>query len=160
MALTHEPAGPKIIEKIKIFILSRAKLLCSLCHEIPCNWNQMSFDPCCKNTSPMTPKQVFFCLKEKTKKIRGILCNYTGMQCLLHSSSKDEQKHLFFHFKSAKTSWQIAQEKTVYFQGANIHRFYLHPHIWFFRCYSEFLGMELVKKKTISSMLMFFRFAN
>ena len=36
MALTHEPAGPKIIEKIKIYILSRAKLLCSLCHEIHC----------------------------------------------------------------------------------------------------------------------------
>ena len=94
------------------------------------------------------PLNKFFCLKDKNKKIRGILCNCTWMQSLLHSSSsKDEQKHLFFHFKCAKTSWQIAQEKTVYFQGANIHRFYLHPHIWFFRCYSEFLGMELVKKR-------------
>ena len=36
MSLTHEPAGPKILEKIKIYILSRAKLLFSLCHEIPC----------------------------------------------------------------------------------------------------------------------------
>ena len=36
MSLTHEPARPKILEKIKIYILSRAKLLCSLCHEIPC----------------------------------------------------------------------------------------------------------------------------
>ena len=36
MSPAHEPAGPKILEKIKIHILSRAKLLCSLCHEIPC----------------------------------------------------------------------------------------------------------------------------
>ena len=37
MSLTHKPAGLKILEKIKIYILSRAKLLCSLCHEIPCS---------------------------------------------------------------------------------------------------------------------------
>ena len=36
MSLTHEPAGSKILEKNKIYILGRAKLLCSICHEIPC----------------------------------------------------------------------------------------------------------------------------
>ena len=36
MSLTHKPAGSKILEKIKSDILSRAKLLCSLCHETPC----------------------------------------------------------------------------------------------------------------------------
>ena len=36
MALSHEHIESKISEKIKIYILSRAKLLCSLCHEIPC----------------------------------------------------------------------------------------------------------------------------
>ena len=36
MALSHEHIGPKISSKIKIYILSRAKLLCSVCHEIPC----------------------------------------------------------------------------------------------------------------------------
>ena len=34
MTLSHEDIGPKISSKIKSSILSRAKLLCSLCHEI------------------------------------------------------------------------------------------------------------------------------
>ena len=37
MSLSDEHVGPKISIKIKIYILSRAKLLCSLCHEIPCS---------------------------------------------------------------------------------------------------------------------------
>ena len=37
MAQSHEHVGIKISAKIKIYILSRAKSLCSLCHEIPCN---------------------------------------------------------------------------------------------------------------------------
>ena len=53
MSLTHEPAGLKILEKIKIYILSRAKLLCSLCHEIPCS----------KDSLTILPLQTFFCLK-------------------------------------------------------------------------------------------------
>ena len=36
MALSHEHIGSKISAKIKSYILSRAKFLCSLCHEIPC----------------------------------------------------------------------------------------------------------------------------
>jgi hypothetical protein len=36
MALSHEHAGPKILAKIKIYILTRAELLCHLCYEIPC----------------------------------------------------------------------------------------------------------------------------
>ena len=36
--LFHDHIGPKISTKIKIYILSRAKLLCSLCHEIPCTY--------------------------------------------------------------------------------------------------------------------------
>ena len=34
MSLTHEPAGPKILEKIKIYILSRDKLLITVWDEI------------------------------------------------------------------------------------------------------------------------------
>ena len=34
--LFHEHIGPKISAKIKSYILSRAKLLCSFCHETPC----------------------------------------------------------------------------------------------------------------------------
>ena len=36
MALSHEHIGLKISAEIKIYIHSRAKLLCPLCHEIPC----------------------------------------------------------------------------------------------------------------------------
>jgi hypothetical protein len=37
MAISHEHVGWKISAKIKIYILSRAKLLCSLCHETHCS---------------------------------------------------------------------------------------------------------------------------
>ena len=37
MGLTNEAVGPKIVAKIKIFVLTRAKLLFNLCYEIPCN---------------------------------------------------------------------------------------------------------------------------
>ena len=36
MSLSHEHLRSKILAKIKIYILSRAELLCSLCYEIPC----------------------------------------------------------------------------------------------------------------------------
>ena len=38
MSLSHEPAGLKILARIKIYILSRAKLLYTVWDEIPCNW--------------------------------------------------------------------------------------------------------------------------
>ena len=36
MGLSHEHVGPKILAKIKIYMLTRAELLCALCYEIPC----------------------------------------------------------------------------------------------------------------------------
>ena len=36
MSLSHEHVGPKILEKIKIYVLTRAELLFPLCYEIPC----------------------------------------------------------------------------------------------------------------------------
>ena len=36
MGLSHGHVGPKILAKIKIYILTRAELLCTLCYEIPC----------------------------------------------------------------------------------------------------------------------------
>ena len=36
MVLSHEDVGLKILAKIKIYLLTRAELLCSLCNEIPC----------------------------------------------------------------------------------------------------------------------------
>ena len=37
MGLTNENVGPKILAKIKIYDLTRAELLFTLCYEIPCN---------------------------------------------------------------------------------------------------------------------------
>ena len=36
MGLTNEHVGPKILAKIKIYVLARAELLFNLCYEIPC----------------------------------------------------------------------------------------------------------------------------
>ena len=43
MALSHERIGIKTLAKIRIHILSRAKLLCSLCREIPCSNIELLF---------------------------------------------------------------------------------------------------------------------
>ena len=37
MSLSRENVGPKIATNIKVYILTRSELLCSLCYEIPCN---------------------------------------------------------------------------------------------------------------------------
>ena len=36
MGLTNEHVGPKILAKIKIYVLTRVELLFNLCYEIPC----------------------------------------------------------------------------------------------------------------------------
>ena len=36
MGLTNEHLGPRILAKIKIYVLTRAELLITLCYEIPC----------------------------------------------------------------------------------------------------------------------------
>ena len=36
MSLSNEQIGSKILAKIKIYILTRAELLFTLCYEIPC----------------------------------------------------------------------------------------------------------------------------
>ena len=37
MSLSHEHVGPKILGKIKFYVLTRAELLFPLCYEIPCS---------------------------------------------------------------------------------------------------------------------------
>ena len=37
MSLNNEHVGSKIVAKIKIYNLTRAELICSLCYEIPCS---------------------------------------------------------------------------------------------------------------------------
>ena len=37
MGLSHEDVGPKLLAKIKSYILTRAELLFHLCYEIPCS---------------------------------------------------------------------------------------------------------------------------
>ena len=39
MCLTNEHVGPKILANIKIYVLTRAELLFTLCYEIPCTSN-------------------------------------------------------------------------------------------------------------------------
>ena len=46
MGLTNENVGPKILAKIKIYVLTRAELLFKVCYEIPCTYlpkNLMSY---------------------------------------------------------------------------------------------------------------------
>ena len=38
MGLTNENVGPKILAKIKIYVLTRAELLFKVCYEIPCSY--------------------------------------------------------------------------------------------------------------------------
>ena len=42
MGLTNEHVGPKILAKIKIYVLTRAELLITLCYEIPCSLTHLS----------------------------------------------------------------------------------------------------------------------
>ena len=43
MGLTNEHVGPKILAKIKIYVLTRAELLFQVCYEIPCTSGQLVF---------------------------------------------------------------------------------------------------------------------
>ena len=38
MGLTNEHVGPGILAKIKIYVLTRAELLITLCYETPCTY--------------------------------------------------------------------------------------------------------------------------
>ena len=38
MGLSHEHVGPKILAKIKIYLLTRAEFIFPLFYEIPCTW--------------------------------------------------------------------------------------------------------------------------
>ena len=42
MPLTKEHVGPRILAKIKIYVLTRAELLFNLCYEIPCITGDMA----------------------------------------------------------------------------------------------------------------------
>ena len=41
MGLTNENVGPKILAKIKIYVLTRAELLFKVCYEIPCSMRRV-----------------------------------------------------------------------------------------------------------------------
>ena len=43
MGLTNKNVGPKILAKIKIYVLTRAELLFKVCYEIPCTPEMMHF---------------------------------------------------------------------------------------------------------------------
>ena len=48
MGLTNEHVEPKLLAKIKIYVLTRAELLFTLCYEIPCK-TLVSMRPLCKD---------------------------------------------------------------------------------------------------------------
>ena len=41
MGLTNEHVGPKVLSKIKIYVLTRAELLFKVCYEIPCSMRRV-----------------------------------------------------------------------------------------------------------------------
>ena len=43
MGLTNEHVGPKILAKIKIYVLTRAELLITLYYEIPCSFQIIDY---------------------------------------------------------------------------------------------------------------------
>ena len=45
MALSHKLVGPKIAANIKVYILTRSELLCSLCYEVPCKRGEGQLSP-------------------------------------------------------------------------------------------------------------------
>ena len=44
MGLTNENVAPKILAKIKIYVLTRAELLFKVCYEIPCMYTMLLVD--------------------------------------------------------------------------------------------------------------------
>ena len=46
MGLTNEHVGPKILAKIKIYVLTRAELLFQVCYEIPCTMRLSDWNLC------------------------------------------------------------------------------------------------------------------
>ena len=46
MSLSHEHVGPKILGKIKTYVLTRAELLFTLCYEIPCTADMYDVTTC------------------------------------------------------------------------------------------------------------------
>ena len=63
MGLTNEHVGPKIVAKIKIYVLIRAKLLFNLCYEIPCTTSQTTSFPTSKSFFE-TQYKFFFATKQ------------------------------------------------------------------------------------------------
>ena len=43
MGLTNENVGPKILAKIKIYVLTRVELLFKVCYEIPCSTGKSKY---------------------------------------------------------------------------------------------------------------------
>ena len=46
MGQTNENVGPKILAKIKIYVLTRAELLFKVCYEIPCSKDNIFLKKC------------------------------------------------------------------------------------------------------------------
>ena len=100
MGISHEHVGPKISAKIKIYILTRAELLCSLCYEIPCS----SF----QNNNVQWKNSNMYCLLFIFIYIQpGILDTIdlkAGAQCLLVTEIKQRCYPYYNFFESGNTA--------------------------------------------------------
>ena len=75
MALSHELVGPKTAANIKVYILTRSELLCSLCYEIPCI---LSAAIICK--SHTTSLSIWLCKNSPSQKKYCLLKNATELK--------------------------------------------------------------------------------
>ena len=71
MPLSHEHIESKILAEIKIYIHTRAELICPLCYEIPC----ISMEWLCHNKSTMKSMQNWRSQKRNWKSWRKIQRN-------------------------------------------------------------------------------------
>ena len=89
MGLTNEHVGPKILAKIKIYILTRAELLFTLCYEIPCilrkkSWSRGLVKSCQKIGETLSLVRLMLARKlqpaiQKSFNLRHVLAhNYLG----------------------------------------------------------------------------------
>ena len=103
MGLTNEHVEPKILAKIKIYVLTRAELLFTLCYEIPC-------------TLKMNKCQLVHLLKKNKIKIIYLRTIQTYRQALIHIlefvcimdniKTDDLRIKIMYSFKICTKTWK------------------------------------------------------
>ena len=108
MGLTNENVGPKILAKIKIYVLTRAELLFKVCYEIPCKTHIAPV----LNTplyysigmTPKVPKSLLYTGQYYLKIRTHLLC------CDVYNNSLPIRLE-FFSLPSTHLFWSLCSEK-------------------------------------------------